>query len=51
MSNPSPSSNKGLILPLISRTPSVGFITPEINLSNVLFPAPFKPNNPSLSPF
>ena len=51
ISNPLPNSSMGTTFPWISTLPSVGFKIPEITFSMVLFPAPFRPISPSVSPF
>ena len=49
-SNPAPSSIIGATEPLTVILPLVGFNTPAIVLSNVLFPEPLVPTIPNESP-
>ena len=46
-----PGSRSGTIFPCFVTEPSVGLKTPAITLRRVLFPAPFSPRIPTLSPF
>ena len=50
MSNPAPSSIRGAILPLTDTVPFVGFNTPAMIFSMVLFPLPLSPTSPRDSP-
>ena len=49
-SKPDPSSSMGTIFPRQITLPEVGFNIPEITFKSVLFPAPFRPISPSVSP-
>ena len=47
---PAPSSSKAEREPLTAILPSVGWIIPEINFKIVVFPEPFGPIIPNVSP-